>query len=78
MFTLSGSRKTAATFMKSEDLRRIRKEAGLTQEQFSEVTGISVDAIRSIEIGRRKVSKITKFKLNGGKCPVCGKLDLRP
>ncbi|MFB6725175.1 NB-ARC domain-containing protein [Kribbella sp. NPDC056345] len=37
-----------------ELLRRYRAEAGLTQEQLAERAGLSVEAIRTLEIGRRR------------------------
>lgn len=37
-------------------LRQIRKNAGLTQEQFAEVLGISVSAYKKVESGENQVS----------------------
>ncbi|MET7278756.1 NB-ARC domain-containing protein [Kribbella sp. NPDC005582] len=37
-----------------ELLRRFRAESGLTQEQLAESSGLSVEAIRTLEIGRRR------------------------
>ncbi len=37
-----------------ELLRRFRAESGLTQEQLAECSGLSVEAIRTLEIGRRR------------------------
>lgn len=37
-------------------LRRIRENAGMTQEQFAEVLGISVSAYKKVESGENQVS----------------------
>ncbi len=39
-------------------LRRFRAEAGLTQEQLAERSGLSVEAIRTLEIGRRRSPRV--------------------
>lgn len=44
-------------------LRRIRENAGLTQEQFSEVLGITVSAYKKVERGENQVSITSLRKL---------------
>jgi transcriptional regulator with XRE-family HTH domain len=40
-------------------LRRLRNERGLTQEQFAERAGVSVDLIKKLEQGRRESARLT-------------------
>ena len=44
-------------------LRQIRENAGLTQEQFSEILGISVSAYKKVESGENQVSLSSLKKL---------------
>lgn len=45
------------------ELRDARERAGLTQEELSDTTGISVAMIQSMEVGRRSGSIKTVVKL---------------
>lgn len=45
------------------DIKFLRKSKGLTQEQLAELTGLSVNTIQSIELGRRLGSTDTWIKL---------------
>lgn len=45
-------------------IRLIREQAGYTQEQFSELLGISVSALKKIESGENQVSVACLRKLN--------------
>lgn len=38
-----------------ENLKRIRRDKGLTQKKLSEKSGVSLDTIKSYEIGRRNL-----------------------
>lgn len=46
-----------------ENVRRIRREKGLTQEQFSDRSGFSQQYISSLENGRRNPTVVTLFEL---------------
>ena len=71
-----------------DNLRRLRREKGITQAQLSEITGLSKGAIGNYESGTRKnISYVSIFKIaNALKvspeelipmsfeyCPLCGK-----
>lgn len=49
-------------------IKEIRKAAGITQKEFSELLGIPIDTVKSWESGRRKspewVEKLITEKLN--------------
>ena len=45
------------------NVRRIRQEKGLTQEQFAEVSGFSQQYISSLENGRRNPTVVTLYEL---------------
>lgn len=47
-------------------IKTIRENAGYTQEQFSEILGISVSALKKIESGENQVSVSCLQKLNEG------------
>jgi transcriptional regulator with XRE-family HTH domain len=47
----------------SENLVRLRREAGLTQEQLARKMGVGVDAIRKWERGRRTPALDLGFRL---------------
>ena len=46
-----------------DNVRRIRLEIGLTQEQFSERSGFSQQYVSDLERGRRNPTVITLFEL---------------
>jgi transcriptional regulator with XRE-family HTH domain len=46
-----------------QNVRRIRLKKGLTQEQFSDVSGFSQQYISSLEHGRRNPTVITLYEL---------------
>jgi transcriptional regulator with XRE-family HTH domain len=45
------------------NVKRIRQEKGLTQEQFAEVSGFSQQYISSLERGRRNPTVVTVYEL---------------
>ncbi len=45
------------------NVRRIRENKGLTQEQFSEISGFSQQYISGLEQGRRNPTVITVYEL---------------
>jgi transcriptional regulator with XRE-family HTH domain len=45
------------------NVKRIRQEKGLTQEQFAEVSGFSQQYISSLEQGRRNPTVVTIYEL---------------
>lgn len=45
------------------NLARIRKEKGLTQDQFSEVSGFAQQYISALEMGRRNPTVVTLYHL---------------
>jgi len=45
------------------NVKRIRRQKGLTQEQFAEVSGFSQQYISSLEQGRRNPTVITLYEL---------------
>ena len=46
-----------------QNVRRIRQKKGLTQEQFSDISGFSQQYISSLENGRRNPTVITLHEL---------------
>jgi transcriptional regulator with XRE-family HTH domain len=46
-----------------ENVRRIRQDRGLTQEQFSELSGFSQQYLSGLERGRRNPTVVTLFEL---------------
>ena len=50
----------------AERMRKIRERAGATQEQFAEMMGISVSALKKIESGENQVSVACLKRLNEG------------
>jgi transcriptional regulator with XRE-family HTH domain len=46
-----------------ENVRRIREQKGLTQEQFAEISGFSQQYISGLEQGRRNPTIITLYEL---------------
>jgi transcriptional regulator with XRE-family HTH domain len=46
-----------------ENVRRIRQDRGLTQEQFAEVSGFSQQYLSGLERGRRNPTVVTLFEL---------------
>lgn len=44
-------------------LRRFRKAAGLSQERLAEVSGVSVEAIKTLEAGRRRSPRVKTLEL---------------
>jgi transcriptional regulator with XRE-family HTH domain len=46
------------------NVRRIRQKKGLTQEQFSDISGFSQQYISSLEQGRRNPTVITLYELS--------------
>lgn len=60
-----GKKDTAAERMQSAfRVRQIRENAGLTQEQFSEILGISLSAYKKVESGENQVSLSSLKKLH--------------
>ena len=47
----------------AENVRRIRLEKGLSQEQFSAVSGFSQQYISGLETGRRNPTVVTLYEL---------------
>lgn len=47
----------------SQDVKRIRSERGLTQEQFADISGFSQQYISSLEKGRRNPTIVTLYEL---------------
>ena len=45
------------------NVKRIRQEKGLTQEQFAEVSGFSQQYLSSLERGRRNPTVVTVYEL---------------
>ncbi len=45
------------------NVRRIREQKGLTQEQFAEISGFSQQYISGLEQGRRNPTVITLYEL---------------
>ena len=50
----------------ADKIRLIRERAGATQEQFAEILGISVSALKKIESGENQVSIACLQRLNEG------------
>jgi transcriptional regulator with XRE-family HTH domain len=46
-----------------QNVRRIREQKGLTQEQFAEISGFSQQYISGLEQGRRNPTVITLYEL---------------
>lgn len=46
-----------------ENVRRIRQDRGLTQEQFAEISGFSQQYLSGLERGRRNPTVVTLFEL---------------
>ena len=46
------------------NVKRIRQEKGLTQEQFADVSGFSQQYISSLERGRRNPTVVTVYELS--------------
>lgn len=46
-----------------ENVRRIRQDRGLTQEQFADVSGFSQQYLSGLERGRRNPTVVTLFEL---------------
>jgi transcriptional regulator with XRE-family HTH domain len=46
-----------------ENVRRIRQNRGLTQEQFSDLSGFSQQYLSDLERGRRNPTVVTLFEL---------------
>ena len=46
-----------------QNVRRIRLEKGLTQEQFSEISGFSQQYVSGLETGRRNPTVVTLYEL---------------
>lgn len=46
-----------------ENVRRIRLEKGLTQEQFSDISGFSQQYLSGLETGRRNPTIVTLYEL---------------
>jgi transcriptional regulator with XRE-family HTH domain len=46
-----------------ENVRRIRRMRGLTQEQFAEISGFSQQYISGLEQGRRNPTVVTVYEL---------------
>ena len=47
----------------AQNVKRIRLEKGLTQEQFSEISGFSQQYVSGIETGRRNPTIVTLYEL---------------
>jgi len=45
------------------NVKRIRQNKGLTQEQFAEISGFSQQYISSLELGRRNPTVVTLYEL---------------
>jgi transcriptional regulator with XRE-family HTH domain len=45
------------------NVKRIRLEKGLTQEQFSEISGFSQQYVSGLETGRRNPTVVTLYEL---------------
>jgi transcriptional regulator with XRE-family HTH domain len=46
-----------------QNVRRIRQKKGLTQEQFSEISGFSQQYLSGLEKGKRNPTIVTVFEL---------------
>jgi transcriptional regulator with XRE-family HTH domain len=49
--------------MVAQNVKRIRLEKGLTQEQFSEISGFSQQYVSGLETGRRNPTIVTLYEL---------------
>jgi transcriptional regulator with XRE-family HTH domain len=49
--------------MVGRNVRRVRLEKGLTQEQFADISGFSQQYVSSLERGRRNPTVVTLFEL---------------
>jgi transcriptional regulator with XRE-family HTH domain len=47
----------------AQNVKRIRLEKGLTQEQFSEISGFSQQYVSGLETGRRNPTVVTLYEL---------------
>jgi transcriptional regulator with XRE-family HTH domain len=47
----------------AQNVKRIRLEKGLTQEQFSEISGFSQQYVSGLETGRRNPTIVTLYEL---------------
>ncbi|SFM06008.1 transcriptional regulator, XRE family [Bradyrhizobium sp. NFR13] len=47
----------------AQNVKRIRLERGLTQEQFSEISGFSQQYLSGLETGRRNPTVVTLYEL---------------
>jgi transcriptional regulator with XRE-family HTH domain len=47
----------------AHNVKRIRLEKGLTQEQFSEISGFSQQYVSGLETGRRNPTIVTLYEL---------------
>jgi transcriptional regulator with XRE-family HTH domain len=47
----------------AQNVKRIRLERGLTQEQFSEISGFSQQYVSGLETGRRNPTIVTLYEL---------------